>query len=120
MEIVLEKTQSVTLQDVSWDSYTEMADRIQEESAAHINFDRGTFEIITLSLEHENLKRILAMILDHLMSELDVEFFVAGSTTFRREDLQRGAEPDDCYYIRHAERMRGKKSVIRSATRSRY
>ncbi len=111
METVLEKTRGVVLRNVSWDSYVEMADRIQEVSPAHINFDRGAFEIMTVSLQHENLKRILSMILDHLMNDLDIEYLVAGSTTFRRKDLQRGAEPDDCYYIRHAETMRGKKSV---------
>lgn len=111
METVLENARGVVLRNVSWDSYVEMADRIQEESPAQINFDRGAFEIMTVSLRHENLKRILAMILDHLMIQLDIAYLAAGSTTFRRKDLQRGAEPDDCYYIRHAEMMRGKDSV---------
>ncbi len=31
-----------------------------------------------------------------------------GSTTFRREDLERGFEPDSCFYIENKGRIRGK------------
>lgn len=32
--------------------------------------------------------------------------FSAGSTTFNREDLRKGIEPDECYYIQNADRVR--------------
>ena len=34
-----------------------------------------------------------------------------GSTTFRRQDLKRGTEPDSCFYIQNVERIRGKKEI---------
>jgi hypothetical protein len=34
-----------------------------------------------------------------------------GSTTFRREDLDRGFEPDGCFYIQNVGRIRGKKEL---------
>ena len=34
-----------------------------------------------------------------------------GSTTFRREDIDRGFEPDSCFYIQNAARVRGKKRI---------
>ena len=40
-----------------------------------------------------------------------VDVFDAGSTTFRREDLRRGFEPDGCFYIRHERRIRGKQRI---------
>jgi Uma2 family endonuclease len=34
-----------------------------------------------------------------------------GSATFRREDLDRGFEPDSCFYIQNASRVAGKKKL---------
>jgi Uma2 family endonuclease len=39
--------------------------------------------------------------------ELGIEAENLGSTTFRREDLERGFEPDSCFYIQNEE-VRGK------------
>jgi Uma2 family endonuclease len=43
--------------------------------------------------------------------ELNIEAEDLGSTTFRREDLERGFEPDSCFYIRNAAGVRGKKRI---------
>lgn len=111
MDAVLEKTQSVVLPNVSWKSYKTISDALQDETPAHFTFDRGKLEIMVLSLRHENLKKILAMLFESLSDNLEIEIFAAGSTTFQREDLERGFEPDECYYVENAELMRGKDSV---------
>lgn len=43
-----------------------------------------------------------------MAEELEVDLQGLGSTTFRREDLDRGFEPDACFYIQNAARIRGK------------
>jgi len=43
--------------------------------------------------------------------ELAVEWRNFGSTTFKRKDLQRGFEPDSCFYFKNEARMRGKKRL---------
>lgn len=111
MDAVLEKTQSVVLHNISWYSYKQITDTLQDETPAHFTFDRGKLEIMVLSLKHENLKKILAMLFERLSETLDIEIFAGGSTTFQREDLERGFEPDECYYVQNAELMRGKDSV---------
>ena len=40
---------------------------------------------------------------------IDVRGF--GSTTFRRQDLARGFEPDSCFYIQHVEDISGKSTL---------
>ena len=45
------------------------------------------------------------------MEEMDTDFVASGSTTFKREALKRGFEPDASFYIRNAERVRGKKRL---------
>jgi Uma2 family endonuclease len=111
MSAVLEKTQSVVLHNISWSAYKQITDSLQDETPAHFTFDRGKLEITVLSLRHENLKKILAMLFERLSELLEIEIFAAGSTTFQRKDLERGFEPDECYYVRNAELMRGKDSV---------
>jgi Uma2 family endonuclease len=42
---------------------------------------------------------------------LNVDVRNLGSTTFKRDDLLRGTEPDSCFYIQNADRIAGKTSV---------
>src|SRR5207244_6880756 len=56
-------------------------------------------------------KEILADIVKIALEELDQDFVGAGSTTFKREDLKRGFEPDTSFYIQNAERVLGKKRL---------
>ena len=42
------------------------------------------------------------------MEELDIEFYSLGSTTFKKQIIQQGIEPDDCFYIQNEARVRGK------------
>jgi Uma2 family endonuclease len=46
-----------------------------------------------------------------LASEMEIDVFAAGSTTFRREDLRKGFEPDSCFYVRNAEAVRAKDRI---------
>jgi Uma2 family endonuclease len=111
MNMVLENTQAVVLHNISWNSYKQITDVLQDETPAHFTYDRGKLEIMVLSLKHEHLKKLLAMLFERLAENLEIEIFAAGSTTFQREDLGRGFEPDECYYVQNAELMRGKETV---------
>ncbi len=111
MNTVLERDQSVVLHNISWNSYRQISDTLQDETSAHFTFDRGQLEIMVLSLRHEYLKKIVAMLFERLAENLNIEIFAAGSTTFRREDISRGFEPDECYYVENARGMRGKDTV---------
>ena len=61
---------------------------------------------MTLSSNHEVYKVLFGRLLDMLMVELDVPMKALGSTTFRREDVEGGLEPDQCYYLGSAARVR--------------
>ena len=40
--------------------------------------------------------------------EISIEIEGLGSTTFDREDLQKGLEPDECYYVQNAHAVKGR------------
>lgn len=58
--------------------------------------------------EHEANKRLLGRIVEATTEELGLEIYSLGSTTWSREELQRGLEPDECYYITSEAQVRGK------------
>src|SRR5262245_38805161 len=98
------------LSGVSWDRYEEL---LREYEGRHIRltYSGGDLEIMTVSSGHECSKTLIARLLEALTEELDIPIMGVGNTTFRRKDLARGLEPDECWYIEHEEQMRGKAEI---------
>jgi Uma2 family endonuclease len=99
------------LSGISWETYERLLADMQDSHAAHFAYDQGMLEIMAPSHEHESLKHVIAMLVEILAEEMEVDIHGGGSTTFRRKDLARGFEPDACFYIQHAELVRGKKQI---------
>jgi Uma2 family endonuclease len=64
-----------------------------------------------LLAEHEELNRLMDNYLAIIAMEWNIEYCDAGSTTFKREDLERGFEPDSCFYVQRAGQIAGKKRL---------
>ncbi len=60
------------------------------------------------SSQHEIYKRLLSRLIETLTEECNQPIVTAGNMTFQREDLERGLEADDCFWIAAEPRMRGK------------
>lgn len=101
----------VTLRNVSWETYERLLADLRDSSAPRMTYDRGTLEIMSPSSEHERYNRAVAQIVEELAVELDVDIESLGSTTFRREDIDRGFEPDSCFYVQNVLSVRGKKRI---------
>lgn len=57
--------------------------------------------------EHDRTSRVVAILAEMLAEEVGVDVDNAGSTTFRREDLERGFEADESlYFSENAARVR--------------
>jgi Uma2 family endonuclease len=103
--------QRVMLNHVSWETYERLLAENRDASAPRLTYDQGALEIMSPSAEHERLTRTLATIAELVAEESGVEFEALGSTTFRRPDLERGTEPDACFYLQNANRIRGKREI---------
>ena len=66
---------------------------------------------MVLSTKHERPNRTLALLVEILAEELNMDVQRLGSTTFTREDLDKGFEPDSCFYIQNEARVRGKEEI---------
>jgi Uma2 family endonuclease len=100
--------QSVVLENVSWQTYERLLADLVDSSGPRLTYDRGVLEIMSPTPEHERLNRTLAQLVEVVAEELQIETENLGSSTFRREDLERGFEPDSCFYVRNVEAVRGK------------
>lgn len=105
-----EADQRVLLTDVSWDAYRTIGDLLADRPALRLTYDQGILEIMVTSPRHEVDKKWLACFIQILAEESQREFTTAGNMTFQREDLQKGMEPDDCFWISNEPQMRGKRT----------
>jgi Uma2 family endonuclease len=64
-----------------------------------VNHLDGVLEIVSPSRRHEAGKTRIGTLLEIYFLEADLEYFPTGSTTFRDEVQQVGAEPDESYCI---------------------
>jgi Uma2 family endonuclease len=103
--------QRVVLRNINWQTFLTMLTDMGEDRASRMTYDQGTLEIMTPLMPHEYWNCLLKLLIFVLGEELNLEIFPTGSTTLKREDLRRGAEPDSSYYIRNEALVRNK-SVI--------
>ena len=102
--------QHFVFDDVSWDFYERTLKAVGERHI-RVTFDEGRLELMSPLPEHEVGKRAVGRLIEQLTLELDLPIASFGSTTFRRKDRNKGAEPDECYYFRHEAQMRGRKRL---------
>lgn len=101
----------VILRNASWATYERLMDERGESRVPRFAYDRGELEIMSPQAEHESISYTAALLIEVLAEEMDVDAYGLGSTTFQREDLERGFEPDQCFYIESWEPVRGKERL---------
>lgn len=97
----------VILRNISWQSYQSLIRDFEAEPALRLTYDRGTLEIRMPLDPHETFKKLLGRLIEAATEELDLEIRSLGSRTCDREDLSKGLEPDQCYYIQNETQVRG-------------
>jgi Uma2 family endonuclease len=92
--------QRLLLEGVSWQQYETLIATLGDDFPnLRLNYLEGTLEIMTTSPEHEELKKIIGMLLEAYFQETRTRFHALGSATFRKAMKLRGLEPDECYCL---------------------
>ncbi len=97
------------LEGIDWKTYESMI--ANPDLRDRIAYDRGLVEIMSPSYEHEIISEWIARLIGIVAVECDRPMRSAGSTTWRRADLQKGIEPDKCFYFKNEPVVRGKKTI---------
>ena len=103
--------QRVILQNVSWRLFENLLDELGENRAARLAYDQGVLEILSPLMPHEHNKRLIERLIEILCEELDLNIKSVGSMTCKREDLQRGIEPDSGFYIQNEPLVRQREEL---------
>jgi Uma2 family endonuclease len=103
-----EEEQRFVVHGVSWASYLAIGQLFADRPALRLTYDRGTLAFMTTSPRHECYKHWLGRFLETVAEELKKPIAPGGSMTFQREDLERGFEPDNCYWVENELAVRGK------------
>lgn len=107
-DISSDKTHRVVLQGVSWQTYQALLVELGDHRSSRLAYEDGVLEITMPSDRHETNTKLLERMIETLTEELDLPIKGFRSTTLNREDLQRGAEPDSCYYIGSVSQIAGR------------
>ncbi|MGK7877698.1 MAG: Uma2 family endonuclease [Xenococcaceae cyanobacterium] len=103
--------QPVLLKNISWQTYESLLKDLEKQPAIRLTYDRGLLQIMTPLKPHEGYKKIIGRFVETITEELDSDVCSLGSLTCKREDLARGFEPDQCYYIKNEELVWDKEKI---------
>jgi Uma2 family endonuclease len=100
----------VVLEGVSWEFYQRMLDEIGD-GRTRLTYDNGRLEIMSPSGAHDQIKTVIARLIEAYGDETGISVQGIGSTTFKVEELRKGLEPDECYYVQRFEAIVGKENI---------
>lgn len=99
---------SVLLENVSWQLFETLLVELGDHRTARLAYDQGMLEVMAPLPEHEYYKEAIGVLVQDLADTLDVDYETLGSTTWKRQDLLAGVEPDNCFYFQNEPIIRGK------------
>jgi Uma2 family endonuclease len=102
---------SLLYQNVSWSEYKQLTDELTEWPGKRLTFDGGCLEIMSPLAKHEQYKELLSRIGTVVADEMEIDIECLGSTTFTEDWLDKGTEPDTCFYIANAAAIIGKRRI---------
>lgn len=92
---------------VSWGAYSQLLDDLGDDRSVRLTFSRGVLEIMSPKRLHEQITRLVDMVVTLLAFELGLNVDNCGAMTLRVESAQRGGEPDSCFYVANEAAVRG-------------
>lgn len=101
----------ILLRSIQWKTFETLISELASQPSKRLTYDSGTLEIWVPLPLHERYKKFLARLIEILTEELDVEICSLGSTTWNREDLWKGVEADECYYIQNEPAIRSRLQI---------
>ena len=103
--------QTIEIEDVSWSEFEIILKDLGEKRNTRIAYSNGVLSIMAPMPAHEIDKVCIGRCVEVLLDELERDYVSYGSTTFKNENMQKAVEPDDCFYIKYADQMAGKRRI---------
>ena len=98
------------LTGICWETYERLLHDL-DESHIRLTYDQGRLSIVSPSPRHEKIKSLIGRMVGVLSLELGIPISSFGSATWRRVDVGRAIEADECYYVQNEPLVRGKDDI---------
>ena len=110
-QLVPEPGHSVLLRQVSWQQFEDILVELGDGRSSRVAYDKGSLEIMVPTPEHEYFKTNIGSLIEDLADELEQDYENFGSTTWKKQDVLAGVEPDECFYIQNFSAIQGKINI---------
>jgi Uma2 family endonuclease len=107
--VTLNAESRVVLEPVSWALYEQILTELGDNRGTRLAYDDGRLEIMSPSDSHEDVKTIVARLIEAYAFMMDIDIQGYGSWTMNRKEKNKGIEPDECYYVQSLSAIAGKK-----------
>jgi Uma2 family endonuclease len=84
------------MRDVSWEFYDRISEAIGEQSHIRVAYDGKDMEIMTKGPVHEDFRYLITDFLSIVSTACGIRSRKLGETTWKRPEIERGLEADQC------------------------
>lgn len=102
---LVEGEKRIAIHGVTYEFYKQFCDEIGEQPI-RLSYNDGCLEIMVTNSPHEFFKKMLAKLVEATIFEFDIPVRSGGAMTFHRDDLKKGFEPDECWWIANEKTVR--------------
>ncbi len=102
--------QRFVLRGVDWETYRKISEALTGRHV-RLTYDRGYLEFMTISSIHGRISGLFARLIGVLTEELGMPICSCRDMTCDREDLERGLEPDEGFYLENEPLIRNKEPI---------
>jgi Uma2 family endonuclease len=89
----------IAIKGVNWKVYETWVDLLPEGSPVRMAYDGRSLEIMVKGPVHENFRDVLGRFVREVADALAIPLKGLGETTWKRPEVERGLEADQCYFF---------------------
>ena len=101
------------MRDVSWDLYDCLSRSLGEHTPIRLAYDGKDIEVMVVGPIHDRFKELTGLFINEVSIGLGIDCQAQGSTTWKRDAIERGLEADQCYYFDPAKLAAGNAAASR-------
>lgn len=109
--VLLHAESRVVLEPVSWELYERLLAELGDSRGTRLAYDDGRLEIMSPSDSHEYVNKIVGRLIEAYADACGIDIDGLGSWTMSRKQLNKGIEPDGCYYVQSLPAIAHKKRL---------
>jgi Uma2 family endonuclease len=89
----------VVFRGVDWAFYEKLVDSIPEGTHIHVDYDGRDLEVMSTGRKHGKRNKLLGQFVEAVAQVMSISYSSLADTTWKRPEVARGLQSDQCYYF---------------------